>query len=60
MLTIKPGYIGTLLELRELVTLVQEKNIQPIPIVIRPMSEVNQVLNAMTAGQIVGRTVLQP
>ena len=60
MLTIKPGYIGTLAEMRELVALVQEKRIQPIPIVSRPMSEVNQVLDAMAAGHIVGRTVLQP
>lgn len=59
-LTIMPGYIGTLAEMHELVALVREKKIAPIPIQVRPMAELNQVLDAMAEGRIVGRTVVMP
>ena len=59
-LTILPGYIGTLAEMHELVALVREKKITPIPIEVRPMAELNQVLDAMIKGHIIGRTVVTP
>lgn len=60
VLSIKPAYIGTLAEMKELVALVKEKSIAPIPIDRRPLAAVNEVLCAMVEGSLLGRTVLTP
>ena len=59
-LTIQGSYVGTLAELRELVALVQRTKMPPVPIIRRPLSEVNQALQDLAAGRTVGRNVLIP
>ena len=59
-LTIQGSYVGTLSELRELVALAREGRIRPIPVTRRPMSELNDAVQALHAGRILGRTVLMP
>ena len=45
-------------ELRELVDLVREGRMKPIPVATRPMEEADQTLKDLEAGKIVGRVVL--
>jgi D-arabinose 1-dehydrogenase-like Zn-dependent alcohol dehydrogenase len=59
-LTIQGSYVGTLEELRELVAIVQRTKMKPIPVQRRPMAEVNAAMQALAAGQVVGRTILVP
>ena len=59
-ITIQGSNVGTLEELRELVAVLQEGKVMPIPIATRAMSEVNDVLDELTRGQVAGRIVLAP
>jgi len=59
-LTLQGSYVGTLAELRELVALVQRSKMAPIPVQRRPLAEANDALQALLAGQVVGRTILVP
>ncbi len=59
-LTLQGSYVGTLPELRELVALVQRTQMQSIPVNRRPLAEANAALQALLAGQVVGRTILVP
>lgn len=59
-LTIQGSYVGTLDELRELIALVQRTKMKPIPVSRRPLAEANDALQALHAGQVIGRTVLVP
>lgn len=59
-LTLQGSYVGTLAELRELVQLVRCARLQGIPITQRPLAEVNDALQALAQGHVVGRTVLVP
>lgn len=59
-LTLQGSYVGTLAELRELVALVQHTGMAAIPVTRRPMDEANEALQALLAGQVVGRTILVP
>ena len=59
-LTLQGSYVGTLAELRELVALVQRTKMSAIPVHRRPLAEVNEALQALLAGQVVGRTILVP
>lgn len=59
-LTLQGSYVGTLDELRELVALVRRAQLKPIPISRRPLAEVNDALQALAQGRVVGRTVLVP
>ena len=49
---------GTLVEARELINLVREKNIVPPPIAERPLAQASTTLDDLRAGKIVGRVVL--
>lgn len=59
-LCIEGSYVGTLDELRDLVALVKRTGMMPIPVVRRPMSEVNQAMNDLHHGKVIGRAILVP
>ncbi len=59
-LTLQGSYVGTVEELRELVSLVQRGALKPIPVNRRPLAEANEALQALHQGQVVGRTILVP
>ena len=59
-LRIEGSYVGTLSELRELVDLVRRTGMKSIPVSRRPMSQVNQVIDDLHRGQVIGRAVLLP
>lgn len=54
------SYVGTLPELQELVALMRDGKIQPMPVTSRPLNEVNDALQALAQGKVIGRTVLLP
>jgi D-arabinose 1-dehydrogenase-like Zn-dependent alcohol dehydrogenase len=60
MLTLRGSYVGTLEELKELVTLVRDRRVPPIPVRERPLEEANEVLDELRRGRILGRVVLVP
>jgi D-arabinose 1-dehydrogenase-like Zn-dependent alcohol dehydrogenase len=59
-LTIQGSYVGSLPEMKELLELVRRTGSPPVPIGTRPLVEVNEALNDLRAGKIVGRVVLTP
>ena len=59
-MTIRGSYVGTLSEMSEMMDLVRDGRIPPIPITPRPLDEANQVLDELARGKIVGRVVLKP
>jgi len=54
------SYVAGLNELRELVALAQRVELPQIPLDLRPMTSVNQALDDLAHGRVVGRVVLQP
>ncbi|MGA0593814.1 alcohol dehydrogenase [Enterovirga sp. CN4-39] len=58
--TIRGSYVGSLEELRELVGVMQTRDVKAVPVTTRPMAEVNAILADLEAGRIVGRTVMVP
>ena len=59
-ISITGSYVGGLNDLRELVALAQRETLPEIPLDVRPLSTVNQALDDLTHGRVVGRVVLQP
>jgi D-arabinose 1-dehydrogenase-like Zn-dependent alcohol dehydrogenase len=59
-LTIQGSYVGSLPEMKELLALVRRAGAPPVPIGTRPLAEVNDALNDLRAGKVVGRVVLTP
>lgn len=59
-LTIQGSYLGSLAEMAELMELVRAKGIPPVPVATRPLDDVNDALDQLRAGKVVGRTVLMP
>jgi len=59
-LSITGSYVAGLPLLRELVALAQRVELPPIPLDLRPLSTVNQALDDLAHGRVVGRVVLQP
>lgn len=57
---LRGSYVGSLGELRELVGIMQERQVKSVPVATRPMAEVNAILAELGAGRIVGRTVMAP
>ncbi len=57
-MTIEGTLTGTLAEARELLDLVREKKIAPIPTRERPLGEAQAALDDLREGRVVGRTVL--
>lgn len=59
-LQITGSYVAGLEDLRELVALAQRVDLPKIPLELRPLASVNQALDDLAHGRIVGRVVLQP
>ncbi len=59
-ITIQGSYVGNLRETQELIDLVREKKIAPIPVTTRPLTQVDATLNDLKKGKLVGRAVLVP
>ena len=59
-LTLQGSYVGTLNELRDLVSLVRRARMASIPVTRRPLAEVNEAMQDLIHGRIVGRTILVP
>ncbi len=59
-ITITGSYVGGLNDLRELVALAQRQRLPQIPLDRRPMASVNEALDDLINGRVVGRVVLQP
>jgi D-arabinose 1-dehydrogenase-like Zn-dependent alcohol dehydrogenase len=57
---IQGNYLGSLEELRELLALVRSKHVPPIPITSASLESVNDVMNDLRQGKVVGRAVLTP
>jgi len=52
------SYTGNLAELKELIQLVKDGKVKPIPVATRPLAEVDATLEDLREGKIVGRVVL--
>lgn len=59
-LCIEGSYVGTLAELQELVALVRRRKVKPIPVTRRPLDQVNQAIDDLHHGRVIGRTVMLP
>jgi D-arabinose 1-dehydrogenase-like Zn-dependent alcohol dehydrogenase len=52
------SYVGNLQELKAVVALAKKGKLKPMPVATRPGSEANAALEALHAGRVVGRVVL--
>jgi D-arabinose 1-dehydrogenase-like Zn-dependent alcohol dehydrogenase len=59
-MTIQGSYVGSLTEMAELLDLVRRKGVPDLPVATRPLAGVNEALNELKAGKVVGRLVLTP
>lgn len=59
-LTIRGSYVGSLAEFRELMELARAGKVPALEVAERPMAEVNDALQALRDGEILGRLVLKP
>ncbi|MBN3785961.1 alcohol dehydrogenase [Burkholderia sp. Ac-20353] len=59
-ITIQGSYVGSLRETRELLDLVREKQLRPIPVTRFRLAGVNEALANLQNGKLVGRGVLVP
>lgn len=60
VLTVRGSYVGDLTDIRELMALVKAGKVPPIPVKTRPLGEINQVLDELRAGKVLGRIVVKP
>ncbi len=59
-MTIQGSYVGSLTEMAELLDLVRRKGAPDLPVGTRPLAGVNEALNELKAGKVIGRLVLTP
>ncbi len=59
-ISLEGSFVGTLAELKQLMTLVQAGKIPDIPIQARPLSQAANALADLEAGKLIGRAVLVP
>jgi alcohol dehydrogenase, propanol-preferring len=59
-MTLRGSYVGSQTDMAELLDLVQRTGMPAVPIKTRPLDDVNDTLNDLRAGKIVGRVVLTP
>jgi alcohol dehydrogenase, propanol-preferring len=57
-LTLRGSYVGRHGEMAELLALVRQKGLPPVPVTTRPLDEVGAALADLRAGRVVGRVVL--
>jgi D-arabinose 1-dehydrogenase-like Zn-dependent alcohol dehydrogenase len=58
--TIQGSYVGSLTEMGELLDLVRRKGVPDLPVGKRPLAAVNDALEELKSGKVVGRLVLMP
>jgi D-arabinose 1-dehydrogenase-like Zn-dependent alcohol dehydrogenase len=56
-LTLRGSYVGTLAEMHELLALAQTRQIHTVPLTVRPLADINDVLNDLRQGRVIGRVV---
>jgi D-arabinose 1-dehydrogenase-like Zn-dependent alcohol dehydrogenase len=59
-MTLQGSYVGSLTEMAELLDLVRRKGAPDLPVGTRPLAAVNEALEDLKAGKVVGRLVLTP
>jgi alcohol dehydrogenase, propanol-preferring len=59
-LTIRGSHVGTLDELKALISFAEEGRLPAIPVATRPMSQINTILDDLEARRIIGRVVVTP
>jgi propanol-preferring alcohol dehydrogenase len=59
-MTLRGSYVGSQTDMAELLDLVKRTGMPPVPIRTRRLEDVNETLNDLRAGKIVGRVVLTP
>lgn len=59
-ITIEGMLVGTLAEFREVMDLVASGRVEPMPLIERPLTRVNETLEDLRAGRIYGRAMLMP
>ncbi|HEY5071444.1 MAG TPA: alcohol dehydrogenase [Caulobacteraceae bacterium] len=59
-LTVGGSYVGSLAEAEEMMAMVRDGQIDPIPVKTRPLEDANSVLDDLRAGKVIGRVVLAP
>ncbi len=59
-ITIRGSYLGSLQQMSELMQLVRDGTIKPIPVEARPLAQAQQTLEDLRGGRILGRVVLEP
>ena len=59
-ITIQGSYVGNLRETEELLDLVRNQKIPPIPVTTLPLAKANEALIDLQKGKLVGRAVLTP
>lgn len=59
-LTIRGSYTGSLVELRELVDIIKNKKLRPIPVKTYPLGDAARLLDEVKQGKVTGRAVLTP
>lgn len=59
-MAIQGSYVGSLPEMAELLDLVRRTGMPQVPIATRPLAAVNDTLEDLRAGRIIGRVVLTP
>jgi D-arabinose 1-dehydrogenase-like Zn-dependent alcohol dehydrogenase len=52
------SYVGNLQELKEVVALAKKKKLKPTPVTLAAPDKVNETLEALKAGKVIGRVVL--
>ncbi|TGK05252.1 alcohol dehydrogenase [Leptospira langatensis] len=57
-LTVRGSYTGSPSELAELLQLVSEKKLAPIPVQVKSLKEADSILNDLASGKVLGRVVL--
>ena len=59
-LTVSGSLVGSPAQFADMMALVRAGRVSPTPVRRRPLAEANSVLDALRAGEIVGRAVLAP
>jgi D-arabinose 1-dehydrogenase-like Zn-dependent alcohol dehydrogenase len=59
-MSLRGSYVGSQTDMAELLDLVKRTGMPPVPIRTRRLEDVNDTLNDLRAGKIVGRVVLPP
>jgi len=54
------SYVGSLAEMRELITLARGGRLPALPVAMRPLAQADAALADLAAGRVRGRTVLKP